>query len=203
MDHLYGDGTMITGNQYKQVLDESNNIYNLHNMLFQLTNHIFDGEEKILQTWKNISKMSIENYQLLLVHSINMIVSIKIKEYVTYYELYENFDKMGVFNSEFENQLSSKLDELSGKLSNISGKLSSIISSLDNINFSINQNGRKTRESIRKLTYVTSSSFKSLQSSVTKELSSIRDGVGLNNLLTGINTYQLYKLNQNTKSLRG
>ena len=148
-------------------------------------------------------KMSIENYQLLLVHSINMIVSIKIKEYVTYYELYENFDKMGVFNSEFENQLSSKLDELSGKLSNISGKLSSIISSLDNINFSINQNGRKTRESIRKLTYVTSSSFKSLQSSVTKELSSIRDGVGLNNLLTGINTYQLYKLNQNTKSLRG
>ena len=62
MDHLYGDGTMITGNQYKQVLDESNNIYNLHNMLFQLTNHIFDGEEKILQTWKNISKMSIENY---------------------------------------------------------------------------------------------------------------------------------------------
>ena len=42
--------------------------------------------------------MSIENYQLLLVHSINMIVSIKTKEYVTYYELYENFDKMGVFN---------------------------------------------------------------------------------------------------------
>lgn len=62
MDHLYGDGTMITGNQYKQVLEESNNVYNLHNMLFQLTNHIFDGEEKILQTWKNISKMSIENY---------------------------------------------------------------------------------------------------------------------------------------------
>ena len=53
---------MITGNQYKQVLEESNNVYNLHNMLFQLTNHIFDGEEKILQTWKNISKMSIENY---------------------------------------------------------------------------------------------------------------------------------------------
>ena len=159
--------------------------------------------KKDLKEVINSLKMSIENYQLLLVHSINMIVSIKIKEYVTYYELYENFDKMGVFNSEFENQLSSKLDELSGKLSNISGKLSSIISSLDNINFSINQNGRKTRESIRKLTYVTSSSFKSLQSSVTKELSSIRDGVGLNNLLTGINTYQLYKLNQNTKSLRG
>ncbi len=62
MDHLYGDGTMITGSQYKEVLEESNNVYNLHNMLFQLTKHIFDGEEKILQTWKNISKMSIENY---------------------------------------------------------------------------------------------------------------------------------------------
>ena len=157
---------------------------------------------KKVETQKNLKKvidslkMSIENYQLLLVHSINMIVSIKTKEYVTYYELYENFDKMGVFNSEFENQLSKKLNKLSGKLS-------SIISSLDTVNSSIIRNEKTTRSSLQQLSYVTSSSFKSLQSSVTKELSSIRDGVGLNNLLTGINTYQLYTLNQNTKSLRG
>ena len=149
------------------------------------------GMKKILESLK----MSIENYQLLLVHSINMIVSIKTKEYVSYYELYENFDKMGVFNSEFENQLSKKLNKLSGKLS-------SIISSLDTINSSIISNEKSTRNSLQQLSYVNSSSFKSLQSSVTKELSSIRDGVGLNNLLTGINTYQLYTLNQNTKSLR-
>ena len=149
------------------------------------------GMKKILESLK----MSIENYQLLLVHSINMVVSIKTKEYVSYYELYENFDKMGVFNSEFENQLSKKLNKLSGKLS-------SIISSLNTINNSIISNEKSTRNSLQQLSYVNSSSFKSLQSSVTKELSSIRDGVGLNNLLTGINTYQLYTLNQNTKSLR-
>ena len=147
--------------------------------------------KKILESLK----MSIENYQLLLVHSINMIVSIKTKEYVSYYELYENFDKLGVFNSEFENQLSKKLNKLTGKLS-------SIISSLNTINSSIISNEKTTRNSLQQLSYVNSSSFKSLQNSVTKELSSIRDGVGLNNLLTGINTYQLYTLNKNTKTLR-
>ena len=80
--------------------------------------------------------------------------------------------------------------------------MSSIISSLNTINNSIISNEKSTRNSLQQLSYVNSSSFKSLQSSVTKELSSIRDGVGLNNLLTGINTYQLYTLNQNTKSLR-
>ena len=33
-------------------------------------------------------------------------------------------------------------------------------------------------------------------------LDGIKSGVGLNNLLTGIQTYQIYKINKNTKSLR-
>lgn len=33
-------------------------------------------------------------------------------------------------------------------------------------------------------------------------LEDINKGVGLNNLLTGIQTYQMYKINMNTKSLR-
>ena len=33
-------------------------------------------------------------------------------------------------------------------------------------------------------------------------LDGIKSGVGLNNLLTGIQTYQMYRINKNTKSLR-
>jgi hypothetical protein len=57
MDHLYGDGTAWNYEQYKDFLDKSNNIYNLHNTLFNLTNHIFDGEAELLQSWKNMSKI--------------------------------------------------------------------------------------------------------------------------------------------------
>ena len=39
-------------------------------------------------------------------------------------------------------------------------------------------------------------------SSLSSNLKSIGSKLNLNNLLTGINTYQLYTLNKNTKSLR-
>jgi len=57
MDHLYGDGTAWNLDEYKNFLENSNNIYNLHNTLFNLTNHIFDGEAELLQSWKNMSKI--------------------------------------------------------------------------------------------------------------------------------------------------
>ena len=45
-------------------------------------------------------------------------------------------------------------------------------------------------------------SLKGLNSSLSSNLKSIGSKINLNNLLTGINTYQLYTLNKNTKSLR-
>lgn len=61
MDHLYGDGTAWNFDEYKDFLENSNNIYNLHNTLFNLTNHIFDGEAELLQSWKNMSKIISQN----------------------------------------------------------------------------------------------------------------------------------------------
>ena len=61
MDHLYGDGTAWDFKQYQDFLESNNNIYNLHNTLLQITNHIFDGEAEIVNSWKNIAKMSSQN----------------------------------------------------------------------------------------------------------------------------------------------
>ncbi len=140
-------------------------------------------------------KLSIDNYQSLLIHSLNMIVSVKEKKLSTYYEIRMCFDKLNVFNSNWENEVSEKLNQLDLKLN-------LVIISLNNINSSINSLETTTRRSLDKLTYTTKSSFKSLKSSLVGELKSIRSGIGLNNLLTGINTYQLYTLNKNTKTLR-
>ena len=61
MDHLYGDGTAWDFKQYQDFLAGNNNIYNLHNTLLQITNHIFDGDAEIVSSWKNIAKMSSQN----------------------------------------------------------------------------------------------------------------------------------------------
>ena len=60
IDNLYGDGTQWNYKDYKSFLENNNNIYNLHNTLLQLTNHILDGNAEILKSWKNISKLSIQ-----------------------------------------------------------------------------------------------------------------------------------------------
>jgi hypothetical protein len=61
MDHLYGDGTAWDFKQYQDFLVSNNNIYNLHNTLLQITNHIFDGDAEIVNSWKNIANMSAQN----------------------------------------------------------------------------------------------------------------------------------------------
>jgi hypothetical protein len=133
----------------------------------------------------NTLKLSIENYQSLLIHSINMIISIKEKKLTEYYEIRACFDKLNVFNSNWENEISEQLGQI-----NI--KLSSVLSSLTDITRSIKSLEITTKKSLDKLTSSTKLSFKSLE----KEIGTIRRGVGLNNLLTAINAYQTYKLRE-------
>ena len=136
-----------------------------------------------------VLRLGIKNTNSILVLSLEMIVSIKEKELVTFYEIYESFDQLGIFNSNWEN-------EVTNKLSGIDSKLSSIISSLKGVMFSINSMERSITSSINDLTYVTSQSYQKLQSSVTNELKSIRSGVEWNTLLTGIQSYQTHRLRQ-------
>ena len=124
-----------------------------------------------------------------------MVVCIKEKNLIVYYELYETFDEMGVFNSTWEN-------EMSEKLSNIDLKLSNVISTLKEVIFSFKSMEQSVTNKLDQLTYITKSSFEKLNKSVNKELKSIRSGVQLNNLMTGIQTYQMYKINKKTKSIK-
>ena len=55
--------------------------------------------------------------------------------------------------------------------------------------------------SLDNLSYVTQDSFQDLRNSMDSQLSSIDSSIQCNNLLTGIQTYQMYKINQNTKRI--
>jgi len=122
----------------------------------------------------------IQTYRLLVLHSLSMITSLVNDDMITFYEIYEILDKLGIFNSNHENLIEDKL-------SNIETSLGELISS-------INQMEKNIVKGLDKLTYVTESSFKDLNKSIVKELQGIDSKLGFNNLLTSINTYQTYKL---------
>jgi hypothetical protein len=135
----------------------------------------------------SLLKNQIHTYELLVFHSINMLGSLVSQDLISFYEIYESFDKLGVFNSNWENEVSEKLTDIGDKLNDL---MYSIYNMEQNI---VNE--------LSRLSYVTQESFEDLNSSVTSQLKEVESSINTNNLLTGIQAYQLYKINKNTKGL--
>ncbi|MBA4745951.1 MAG: hypothetical protein H2058_11910 [Muricauda sp.] len=118
-------------------------------------------------------KNKIYTYNIVLFHSINMITSLVKNDMIIFYEIYEKFDGLDIFNSNWEKNISEKLDLIGDKLDDISNEIGD-------------------------LNYMSENLLESLGKEVTAQLESIDSSIKFNNLLTGI---QAYKLNNNTKKL--
>ena len=117
-----------------------------------------------------------------------MITSLIESDLITFYEIYECFDQLGVFNSNWENE--------------VSEKLTTIGYNIRDLMYSIYHMENRIVNSIGNLTYLTQESFGKLNQSINVQLSSIDSSLKFNNLLSTIQTYQVYKINKNTKNLR-
>ena len=156
------------------------------------TQKIFDSikdtkNDTELNELVNLLKNQIHTYELLVFHSISMITSLVESDLISFYEIYECFDQLGVFNSNWEND--------------VSGKLSNIGEGIKDLMYSIYHMEQSIVNSLDNLSYVTQDSFQDLRNSIDSQLNSIDSSIQCNNLLTGIQTYQMYKINQNTKSI--
>jgi hypothetical protein len=139
-------------------------------------------------------KNQIHTYEVILFHSLSMITSVVEKDLITVREIYEEFDKLNVFNSNWENEMSQTLSDIDVGISNLNYGIS-------NLMYSINSMERNIVSGLNTLSYVTQDGFSDLNSSLSRELQSIDSSIQSNNLLTGIQTYQLYKINKQTKGL--
>ena len=142
------------------------------------------SNEEQLNEYVGILKNEIQSYSLILFNSLNMIVSLVEDDMITFYEIHDSFDKLNIFNSNWENEISQKLSNIGDGLSNLM--------------YSVEEMGNKIASEIGHLSYVTEESNLML----TNQLKDIDSSLQANNLLTGIQTYQMYKINKNTKSLR-
>lgn len=150
---------------------------------------IFDSikdipDEKLLNEYVEILKGNIHCYNLFLYHSLNMITCLVEDDMITFYEIYEVFDNLNMFDSKYER-------DVSEKLSNIGDGLESLM-------HSVKEMGENISAVLSELTYATEQSNNILDS----RLGEIGSSIKTNNLLTLINTYQTHKVNKNTKSLR-
>lgn len=160
---------------------KNQNIQNIFEVI-KNTHNENELEERI-----NLLKNQIYTYDLIVFHSINMVCSLTNDDLISFYEIYESFDKLGIYNSNWENEISQKLINIEDKL--------------DDLMYSIDQMESSIVNSITNLSYITQNSFVELNHSVVKQLKEIESSINFNNLLNGIQTYQLYKINKNTKSL--
>jgi hypothetical protein len=140
-----------------------------------------------LEKMESILANEIQAYNMLIFHSINMVVSVRDGDLFTFYEIYETLDKLNVFNSNWEN-------EVSNKLSNIEMGVGELLVSIDKMNTEI-------VNEISSLNYYTQESFSNLEASVTNELQGVNSKLGYSNLLATVNTYQLHNISSNTKKL--
>ena len=141
-----------------------------------------------LENYVGLLKNQIHTYESVFYHSLQLINSIVQDDFITVNEIYEEFDKLKMFKSDHEKEVSEKLSDIKDGLSDLM--------------YSIDSMERNIVGGLNELTYITSDGFSNLNNSLVKELKSVQSTIGFNNLLTGIQTYQMYKINKNTRSLR-
>ena len=141
--------------------------------------------QEVLNEYVEILKGEIHTYNLILFNSLNMIVSLVEDDMITFYEIHEMFDTLNMFDSKHEK-------DVSQKLTNIGDGLESLM-------YEIRDMGNQISNSIQELSYVTEESNQQLN----EQLSEIDSTMKAGNLINAINAYQTYKINKNTKSLRG
>jgi hypothetical protein len=160
---------------------KKNNIQNIFSEISKINN-----QSKLIEN-VGLLKNQIHTYEVVLFHSLNMITSIVEDDLITVNEIYEEFDKLKIFKSDHEKEVSQKLSDIGDGLINLM--------------YSINSMERNIVSGLNNLSYITQDGFSDLNNSLTRELESIGSSIETNNLLTGIQTYQMYKINKNTKSL--
>ena len=158
-----------------------------HAMKFKLGNHshdIFEAAAKEdLKDW-NLNKQflmgEMKAYTAVQYNAIHMVNALLTDDMITFYEVYEAFDKLEIWHSQYEQISTAQLQSLN-----------------DNIRQLIRTTQESTHrivDSLGDLTY--------RMAEQNDNLKEIHGAVTAGNLLSAINTFQLHRISKNTKSLR-
>jgi len=158
-------------------------------LLFNCINKIQNSKD--LETYVSILEKDIYSYNLLLFNSLNLVTTLVNDDRITFYKLYEKFDKINIYNSNYENQLLNKLTSLNNNISELNSNINTLM-------IEINDMGDRIIDSIDNLSYVT----KETNTILDNQLKKLNSSIHTNNLLSVINLYQNSRIRKNIISLK-
>lgn len=141
-----------------------------------------EGDLKSFENYVEVLDDDIHSYNLILFNSLNLIVSLIDDNQIAFYQIYEMFDTLNMFDSKHEKDVSQKLTNIGDGLKDLMYEVSIM--------------GDKITNAIGELNYITEESNKQLN----EQLSEIDSTLKVGNLINTINTYQNYKTKRNLNS---
>ena len=140
----------------------------------------FDANVDKLFELGEVMKPTLENQIKTMDYYRNMAVAMNVfylsDKKIRYFEIYEAFEKLGVFDSTWQKNVLRKLDNIEIRLAQISNQL-----------IELNQNFISLIDS---------------SENIVSELKEINSSIVTNNMLQTITAYQTWRINKNTKSQR-
>jgi len=192
--------TQFGHNYVEDLVDVSvfleNKCRSLEKMILQIKSSFNDTEHKsyIKLIDDGVKRLNKLNY-----YSLNFLNSVIEKDLFTYNSLRKVFDEMSVFNKKWENDMINNLTSLNTNIQNLEN---SIVDMTYQTIDSIRQFENSTVSRLDQIDQTTRESVNELNKSLSSKLTNVDDKLGFNNVMTSIQTYQTYKINKNTKSLR-
>jgi hypothetical protein len=126
----------------------------------------------IIKEYEDLEK-SIIQYQQLIFHGVNMISALINNKHILFYQIYEFFDGIGIYETHWQKDISGKMD---------------------NNERALNRIELNTEIGLENLTYCFQNSFLDLEKSITRELESINSNIDYNGMLLAIQNRELYQM---------
>lgn len=136
---------------------------------------------EVLDNAENLIKSDMYMYNLLLLDSLHMISSFVDDDRISFNIIYEKFDTLNVWNTNFQNQMLNKLDLLNNNIERLRGDISEM-----------NHNSNMIIDKLQDLSHISEENNRVLD----KQLKSINSSIKANTVLNAINTYQNYTTNK-------
>lgn len=178
-----------------------------------------EDDKETIDEWVKAISSQIGIYNISYLNCVAMISSLVSNRLTNFYELFYEFEVLGVFNSSYEKNVLASLKVIENEMINlnenisigylmIENKLNQIIEGIS----SLNQTMVENTKAIYQLESRIVSSFQSLEKSIAStsselaksingHLVNIDSKIGFNNLVSVVSAYQLYKINKQTKPL--
>lgn len=127
---------------------------------------------------------ALNTYKITLLHSISMVSALVSKDMISFYEVYEVFDKNGLFDSHHE----VKMQEL---LKGIGDEVKGVSNAIRKAEITLGDN-------LIKLAYLNNANFAGLRNVIDNHLGEISSQISYSNILQTFQTYKLHKIQKNT-----